>query len=273
MSGHRAAALLEDILRWKSQPWTPVEQVSAIRYDQDVVQGSNDRITLPFGLDSVIDSVDSDGAVGVCDSESVDKALRFWVPWFSDWVDQEAIDRPQPGAWMLQQLQENPVFTNVNGWHLDENGDLDEYGLKCQAAWDDYCDELKLMHRKIGRSTGNAPLNRGLCPKCKQGNMQQQPLDKRGYSDEAACSNTDCDSKIPAEHIPAFQAAALKHITTTDDTGDTWIYGKQAIELYAGSLTWAHLRDWHKAGKLDRKGNRKHYAYPLAQINDLVSSQ
>lgn len=273
MDGPTAAKLLEDILRWRLMPWTPVTQIKAIRYDQDIVQGNNDRVSLPFGLDSVIDSVDSDGAAGISDAESIDKALRFWVPWFSDWVGQEPIYRPQPGAWMLQQLQENPVFTNVNGWHLNEDGTEDGYGLQCQTAWDDYCEELKIIHRKVARATGNAPLNRGLCPKCKQGNMQQWPLPKRGYNDEAVCSNAKCGNKIPAEHIPAFQAAALKHVTTTDTDGDIWIYGKQAIELYSGSLTWAHLRDWHKAGKLDRKGKRKNYAYPLAQINYLVSSQ
>lgn len=265
MTGHHAAKLLEDILRWRLQEWTPIEQVSAIRYDQDVVQGHDDQISLPFGLDSVIDSVDSDGAVGVCDAESIDKALRFWTPWFSDWVDQPPIYRDQPGAWMLQQLQENPVFGNVDGWHLDETGDTDQYGLQCQTAWDDYCEALKIIHHKVARATGNAPLNRGLCPKCKAGNMLSPALHKTGFAEDAICSNTTCATTIhyQPDEAPNSVRAALRDENVTDQT---WLTLQQLRKIWP-NLKKSTMTKWARDGHIRRNG---HNQYNLHDTNKML---
>lgn len=260
LTGPRAAKLLAEILKWRLQDWTPTETISAIRYDQDIVQGSTSPDTLPFGLTATIDTTWSDGPTGTTTPEGIDKWMRFWNPWMSYWSGSESIYRQTPGAWFLQQLQENAAFTTIDSWDEDD-----------QTAWDDFTQELRTLHRKIAHTTGHAPRNRGLCPTCKRGSMQQQP-GRQGFDEVAVCNNPECSATIEADHIQEAQQLALRNITTTDSQGDTWIYGKQAIELYAGTLTWAHLRDWHKTGKLDRKGNRRAYAYPLTRINDLVLS-
>lgn len=258
MSGQHAANLLSDILKWRWQEWTPVTQVKAIRYDQDQVQGG-ERGGLPFGLDQVIDTATGDGAAGVCTPEGVDQFLRFWNPWMSAWSDSPSIFRDQPGAFFLQQLQENPAFDWVNSWHLDENDEPTDEGKKSQDAWDEFCEELQILHKKIARTTGNAARNRGLCPRCKQGSMLQQP-GKHGYAETAVCSNTKCAATI--DYSKEETAASIRAIMRQYDGQDIYLPLKDLRYIWPG-LKDSTLRSWARRGQVatNEKG------YRLADIN------
>lgn len=255
MTGTRAASLLDDILKWKLQLTPPEPGVRSVPTDTDGIR-SADRDRLPFGLDQVIDTSWGDGPAGTTTEAGVDQWLRFWVPWFSYWVDQPARYRQSPGAWMLTHLQEDQVFDHPEAWADDD-----------LAAWQEFTGELQTMWRRLARATGNAPHNAGICPKCLTGTLHQHP-NKTGYSDTATCNQ--CNAAIPTHDLERARRQSLRNITVADDKGETWIYGKQAIDLYGNQLTWAHLRDWHKQGKLPRRGHRRNYQYPLAQLNALV---
>lgn len=248
MTGHHAAKLLEDILRWRLMPWTPVEQVSAIRYDADPVQGS-DGGHLPFHMDQILSTPWTDGGNGVRNAEDVDKALRFWNPWMSYWTQTEAVYRQQPGAYFLQQLQENPVFQHVEAWEEDDD----------KAAWDEFTEDLQALHHNVASATGNKPRNRGLCPRCKQGSMLQQP-GKRGYAETATCSNTKCSATI--DYSKEETAASIRAIMRQYDGQDIYLPLKDLRTIWPG-LKDSTLRSWARRGQVatNEKG------YRLADIN------
>lgn len=253
MSATTAAKLLAEILKWRLQPWTPTSSITASRTDHDHVSGGGTH-GLPFGLDATVDTTWSDGPSGTTTPEGVDKWLRFWNPWMSYWAGIESVFRQTPGPIFLQQLQENPIFRNVSEWDQDD-----------QTAWTDFTDELKAMHRLVARATGNQPKHRGICPECKQGTLRQA-AGKHGYDDLAVCSA--CGMEIPAVDIRSSSQHALRGFN--DTTKECWLSGPRIIKIYGGALTWAHLRDWHKQGRLQRKGTRRNYQYSLAQVNGLV---
>lgn len=249
MTGTRAASLLTDILRWRLQPWTPIEQVSAIRYDRDLVQGG-DEGHLPFHMDQILSTPWSDGGSGVRNIEDVDKALRFWNPWMSYWTGEQSVFRQSPGAFFLQQLQENPVFSNVNGWDDDD-----------QTAWDDFTEDLQAIHRTIARATGHAPRNRGLCPKCKTGNMLQQP-GQHGFDEIAVCNNRECSATI--DYSQEETSASIRAILRTA-TPDTWLTLDQVRKVWP-RLDRRKLHVWIGRGKVAKHQGR----YNLADINECM---
>lgn len=258
MNGQRAAALLADILKWRWQEWTPVTQVKAIRYDQDIVQGG-DNHGLPFGLDQVIDTATGDGAQGVTTPEGIDAWLRFWNPRMCSWTNTAPTFREQPGAFFLQQLQENPVFTTVDYWGTDDNGNPDNYGQQCLNAWDEFCEELQTLHRKIARTTGNAPHKRGLCPKCKTGTMQQQPGPK-GFNEVATCSNPTCSTTV--DYSREETVASFRAVLRDPDLTDTWLTVDELRAVWP-NLRLSTLRSWVRRQQVRKQGD----AYNLGDIN------
>lgn len=245
-----AARLLADILAWKWQEWTPVEHVRSTRYDRDLVQGSNGDTRLPFGLDSIIDCVDSDGANGIVDNASVDKWLRYWTPWMQTWAGLPTAYIDQPGPLFLQQLEENRNFDHIDTW--DEQD---------QTAWADFTAELHIVHARVANATGHAPRTRGTCPKCKKGTLQQH-AGQDGYSDTAECTN--CHAVI--DYSREETAASIRAIMRGYDGTDLYLPLHQ-IRLIWPNLKACTLRKWVQRGHVHTLPNTTPTRYWLRDVN------
>ena len=265
MSADTAAAKFADILKWRLQPATPHPTLSAVRYDRDRITGTPGSTRLPFPIDTI--TADNPSAAGVETTAGIHTWIELWGAWLTWALD--LTPRKIDGAWLLSVLQDNPDLHPLP----DPKAFADDEAMCAWAEgfltdWDRFTHELTKLWWRVGDTTGNTPLRRGLCPKCLKGTMQQHPEHKTGYADDATCTN--CSTTIPADDLERSRRQALRHITIADDNGETWVYGKQAIEIYGDALTWAHLRDWHKQGRLQRRGNKRNFQYPLSQINGLV---
>lgn len=245
MTGTRAASLLADILKWRLQPWTPIEKISAIRYDTEPVQGGSVP-GLPFGLDSYHDTTWEDGPTGTAGPDGVDEWLQFWNPWMSYWANLPSVFREQPGAIFLQQLEENPVFNNVKNWDEDD-----------QTAWTDFTNELRTMWHKIASATGNKPKNHGLCPQCKTGNLHSQP-GKTGYEDQATC--TKCHHTI--NYQQEDPAISIRAAMRQYDGEDIYLPLKDIRAIWP-DINASTIRSWTRRGQVATN----QHGYRLADIN------
>lgn len=255
MDGPTAARLLSQILKWRCQPWTPTTQVKATRYDTDKISQSAPTV-LPFGLDTVIEAVESDGALGVTNYESVDKWLRFWNPWVSYWASLPQIYREQPGATYCEALETNPVFTNVDNWDEDD-----------QNAWDDFTSELKTVHTIVARATGHQPQTRGLCPICREGTLKQA-TGKNGFTDEAVCSNQQCGTSL--NYAAGETAASIRATLRSTDIAENIFLPVSAIRTIWGSMVKSStLRKWVQRDRVRKHGD----LYNLADVNRAKANQ
>lgn len=254
MTARRAAELLGDVLKWRLQIRHPEPAPKSVPTDRERIGGSGQE-GLPFGLDQVIDTTWGDGPQGTTTSAGVDKWLRFWLPWLEYWAGTPATNRMQPGAWWLNQLQENQRLASIDEWDADD-----------QAAWDEHCSELRTMWWQIGHLTGHAPLTRGLCPKCKTGWLRSQyaahkPDGSGGLQDQAQCTNPNCNTEIDysREEITAQQRGLLR---------DPNIDGGYYLTISEIKTIWPRLRastvrSWARRGHVCKQGDR----YSLRDIN------
>lgn len=251
MTAPTAARKLEDILKWKNQLHPTYQTVQAIRYDGDKISGSSER-GLEFGLDHVVDSTTTGGTDHpgeITTSEGADKWLRFWNPWMTYWASLPNTYRQTPGPLFLQQLQENPVFRTITSWDEDD-----------QAAWEEFTTELHTVWARLRTLTGNKPLVRSLCPKCQKGNLQSPP-GQNGYTDQATCSNRDCQTTIDyntEEHTTSIRAA----MRAQDIPPDRYLTIDQIKTIWPRTKT-STLRKRVERGTIRKKG----HLYNLADIN------
>ena len=245
MTPTKAAALLEDILKWKLEIQTLEPSIRSTPTDTDGIRTSrNER--LPFGLNP--DTTAADGPRGTTTYEGVDKWLRFWTPWFSYWAGEPSKFRLQPGPWMLKHLTENPVFTAPADWDSED-----------QDAWNEYTSELKTMHHRLATLTGHKPLRRSLCPKCLTGNLQS-PATRDGYTDTATCTNPDC--KLVIDYSQDETAASIRAALRDPGLTDTWVTIDELRAVWP-NLRLSTLRSWVRRQQVRKQGD----TYNLGDIN------
>ena len=252
-----AAALLEDILKWKLQPFTPHPVVSAVRYDKDTIPGSDPSL-LPFPTDTV----ETDRAQGVETPRGVDTWIELWASWLAWTLDTSA--KTMSGAWLLQQLQEHPDLHPLpTPSRYADHPDMDAWAEGFLTEWDKFTSELSQLWWRLGHLTGNAPLRRALCPKCKTGWLQSQP-NKDGFEDEARCSNHTCAATIDysaEEYLNSFRAV----MRAEDIPADRYLPFAD-IQIIWPNLKKNTLFKWVQRGQVDKTTR----GYRLAQINQRV---
>lgn len=121
MTASQAAHKLEDVLKGRLLPATPVEPVSAIRYDKDPTPSSTET-RFPFP----VDTVEADGARGVETMAGADTWIELWATWLA-W----ALDRPlgnAHGAWLLMTLQDDQALNPLPD-DPDEDEDTEAHEL------------------------------------------------------------------------------------------------------------------------------------------------
>lgn len=248
MSAGRAATLLADILKWRLQIPTPQVGPRSVPVDRErVTEDHHDA--LPFGLDQVIDTTWSEGPTGTTTSQGVDKWLRFWLPWLEYWAGVQATSRLEPGAWWLHQLDENPALRTVSDWDEDD-----------LAAWDEHTSELRTMWWQTAKLTGHAPLDRGLCPKCKQGTLRS-PATKAGFQDEATCSNPKCELTVDYDPEEA-RASARAALRDPDTCYDQWLTIEEVRAVWP-SISYNTIKSWVRRRQVRKRGGK----YALDDIN------
>lgn len=251
MNRETATKLLEELLKWRLDPWTPVATVSAARYDREPTSGTRTP-RLPFGLEHTLESVDTDQAAGITDYASVDKWLRYWNPWISAWAGLPNVYREQPGGIILNALQTSPVFDHIDQW--DEN-DLE--------AWDEFTRELQTAHKKVANATGHQPRDRGLCPYCLTGTLQQHP-DKHGYPNQATCIN--CHAVINYDSDETH--TTITRLLQNYDGNDIYLTPRQIKTIWP-HLPHGTLRRWVHEGHVTKQAGK----YRLADINKHTSER
>lgn len=253
MPASAAAQRLKDINKWKLKPFTPRPVVSAITYDGDGIPGTCD--TLPFPVDAVL----TDRVAGVETMNGADQLIELWASWLAWALDTSAAK--MDGPWLVQQLEEHPDLHPLpDPKAFPDDPDMQAWAVGFLPEWDRFTTELVQLWWRLGNLTGNAPLRRSLCPKCKSGWLESKPT-KTGYLDTATCSNRACAATIDYNHkeyLASFRAVmrdedvpADRHLTLTE------------ICTIWPRLKPATLRSWVHRNLVEKKNGR----YKLADIN------
>lgn len=251
---HAAARQLEDILKWKIQPFTPRPTLSAVRYDRAPIKNTDETL-LPFPTDAVT----TDGARGVATAAGADQWIELWasrLAWALDTATAKA-----DGPWLLKTLHEHPDLHPLpDPKTFEDNPELQQWAETFLYEWDQFTQELTRLWWRLATLTGNAPKRRGLCPKCRTGWLTSQPGTK-GFSDEATCSNPKCRICVDysKEEIATSFRAAMR---TVEEDDDQWVSSQQARVVWP-ALPASTLRRWVHEGKVRKQGS----LYSLADIN------
>lgn len=245
MSASAAARKLEDILRWRLLPTTPIEPISAIRYDKDPAPTATSRFPFP------VDTVETDGARGVETTTGADTWIELWASWLS-WATNTPTGKTD-GAWLLKTLQESKALNPL------PSGE-EETTQAFLSEWDLFTQELSRLWWRLATLTGHAPKRRSLCPRCKTGWLQSAP-GRDGYSDQAACTNPTCQTTLDYsdDEIRASQRAVLR-----DPNIDPNLFlTVEAVKTIWPQLKAATLRSWARRSRVTKQDGK----YKLADIN------
>lgn len=254
MSASAAARKLSDILKWKLQPFTPHPTITAIRYDTDT-NPTTDPQPLPFP----IDAVETDRAHGVETPAGADQWIELWAAWLTWTLDTSAAK--MDGPWLLQQLQEHPDLHPLpTPKAFPDDPDMQAWAEGFLPEWDKFTSELTQLWWRLGSLTGNAPLRRSLCPKCKQGWLQSNPT-RTGFEDQATCTNHQCNATLDydaEEYLNSFRA-----IMRTEDIPHDRYLTAEEIRVIWPKLKPSTLRSWARRDRVHKQEGR----YRLADIN------
>ena len=258
MSADTAAAKFADILKWRLQPATPHPTLSAVRYDRDRITGTPSSTRLPFPIDTI--TADNPTAAGVETTAGIHTWIELWGAWLTWALD--LTPRKIDGAWLLSVLQDNPDLHPLP----DPKAFADDEAMSAWATgflidWDRFTHELTRLWWKIGDTTGNTPLRRGLCPRCKTGYLHSEVDERKGFADEATCTNRKCGIQIDyhKEEVANSVRAALRGETVSEDTYLTL----NEIRTIWPRIKESTLRWWVHQGHVRKQGG----LYCLADIN------
>lgn len=254
MSATTAARKLKDINRWKLKPFTPRPVVSGIAYDNDTARGDTTD-SLPFPVDAVL----TDRVAGVETMSGADQLIELWASWLAWALDTSAAS--MDGPWLVQQLEEHrDLHPLPDPKAFPDDPDMAAWAAGFLPEWDRFTTELVQLWWRLGNLTGNAPLRRSLCPKCKSGWLESLP-DKDGYSDEATCTSRQCGATIDynaAEYLASFRAV----MRSEDVPQDRYLTLTEICTIWP-RLPAGTLRRWVHEGHVHKHGGR----YNLADVN------
>ena len=243
MTPTKAAARLEDILKWKLEIQAIEPSIRSTPTDTDGIRTSrNER--LPFGLNP--DTTASDGARGCTTSHGADTWLEMWAAWMS-WL----LDTPltgNPGPWLYKQLTENHALNDVRDWEG-----------KPRQEWELFTKELSRLHRRVANLTGHALKMRGICPTCREGALTSEP-GPTGFDDKAQCTNPHCRTIINYAEVETL--ASFRSVLTDPDLPETWVTLSQVRAVWP-TLRENTLHKWVQRGHVTKQEG----LYNLASIN------
>ena len=245
MTATKAAALLEDILKWKLEIVPLQPGIRSTPTDTDGIRTSRSE-RLAFGLDQIIDTTSTDGAHGCTTSSGADTWLEMWAAWLS-WI----LDTPltgNPGPWLYKQLTENHALNDVREWEG-----------KPRQEWKLFTKELKTLWWRVAHLSGQAPKTRGICPTCKTGTLRSHP-GKTGYSDEATCSNPKCSTTVDYSHEETV--ASFRAVLRDPNLTNTWVTIDELRAVWP-TLRTATIRSWAHRQQVRKQGD----TYNLGDVN------
>lgn len=242
LSQPAAANKIEDILAWKHQITIPAHSIRGAVLDQDRVAGGGEP-DLPFGLGQRIDTVREDRAHGIQTSHGVEIMLELWGAWLA-WELGQSYDpkKVSHGAWLLDKLQTERGLTDLDQWPL-------------------FADELKAAWARVRALSGHAPKTRALCPTCRDGVLQSPAHDRRGYDDEATCTNPNCHTTIDYSHMEI--AASFRATLRDPNIPQEYYLTIDQIKTIWPTLKADTLSKWVQRGHVHKQDDR----YRLADIN------
>lgn len=260
MSADTAAQKFADILKWRLQPATPHPTLSAVRYDRDRITGTPGSARLPFPVDTI--SEDSPSAAGVETTAGINTWIELWGAWLTWALD--LTPRRIDGAWLLSVLQDNKDLHPLPDPHAyDDDPEMHAWAELFLTDWDRFTHELTRLWWRIGDTTGNTPLRRGLCPRCKQGFLHSAATGKTGYSDSATCTN--CAVTIDynqAETLNSYRAALRD-----ENVSDTYHLTLGEIRRVWPGLKDATLFKWVQRGHVHTLPDTTPTRYRLQDVN------
>lgn len=233
---------LKKILAWKNQlPAQPVENRSPAHRTP-----TTQDARLPFGLDQI-----NDDFTDARDLRTPG-AVHLWLQETASWAHTSTFgstpNQADPGGHILTIL-ESP------------------YPWETWEEWPEFAQELADAANTLARLIGYKPQPAGLCPTCGTRTwtrmLDYHPDGTGGRANTAWCPT--CHQEWQTENLTW---GALWELRNT--TENIWVTAKTACEIWKPHLDSQHIKDWHRRGDLNKRGN-KPYEYPLATINQLTT--